>query len=273
MNNKTITFIGAGNMARSIIGGLVNKGYPVELITAADPNEESLAALKQDFSINTNTNNSEAVALSDVVLLAVKPQVMEVVLGDLQATSSDLSDKLFISIAAGISQSRLLEMLGGQYKIIRTMPNTPALLGLGMTGLYAAQGISEEEKAFAEQMMQAVGKTVWVDTESGIDDVIAVSGSAPAYFFLFMEAIEQHAIELGFTAEQSREIVQQVALGSAQMVCHNDVPISELRSRVTSKGGTTAEAIKVFEDKQLREITKDAMQAAIIRAQEMAKLI
>ncbi|AWB67486.1 pyrroline-5-carboxylate reductase [Saccharobesus litoralis] len=277
MNIKNIAFIGAGNMSKSIIGGLVEKGYPANNITAANPSQGKLDALQTAFNINITQDNLNAVTNADVVVLAVKPQLMNEMLQrltqDANQAKLDLSKKLFISIAAGLPVARLNEMLGAEHQIIRTMPNTPSLLGLGMTGLYAPQNISVEDKTFANDLMAAVGQTAWVEDEAGIDKIIAVAGSAPAYFFLFMESLEQEAKALGFSDTDARNIVQQVALGSAQMVCHNqEVSLADLRAQVTSKGGTTAEAIKVFEDQGLRDISKQAMHAAIKRAEEMAKL-
>lgn len=273
MQHRSIAFIGAGNMSRSIIGGLVKNGYPANHITAANPSTGKLEALAQDFSVNTTTDNAEAAQNADVIVLAVKPQLMADMLGSLTQSKVDLSNKLLVSIAAGIPIARLNEMLGGDaHNIVRTMPNTPSLLGLGLTGLFADIKVSQPDKTYAQQLMNAVGKTIWVETESGIDDIIAVAGSAPAYFFLFIEAIEQKALALGFSEQDARTIVNQVALGSAQLVNHSDAPLAELRANVTSKGGTTAKAIEHFESKALRQTTADAMQAAIERAQEMAKL-
>ncbi|NTS78084.1 pyrroline-5-carboxylate reductase [Catenovulum sp. SM1970] len=277
MNNRKIAFIGAGNMTRSIIGGLIKNGYDAKAIFAANPSLPKLDALKSDFGIETSQSNQEVAKQADVIVLAVKPQMMADMLAKLIESGIDLSSKLFISIAAGILVDRLQNMLGGEnntFKIIRTMPNTPSLLGLGLTGLYAPSNIAQQDKDFANDMMNAVGKSIWVQDEAGIDKIIAVAGSAPAYFFLFMESIEQEAINLGFSQEDARAIVQQVALGSAQMVCQNpELAISQLRENVTSKGGTTAEAIRTYEESELRQISQKAMQAAIARAEEMAKLI
>ncbi len=275
---RTIAFIGAGNMTRSIIGGLINSNYPADKIIATNRSTGKLDSLKADFNVVTSNDNIEATKTADVIVLAVKPQMMEGLLNQLADAGLDLTNKLFISIAAGIQTPRLQAMLKSSsesaYKIIRTMPNTPSLLSLGLTGLYAPNNIEQADKDFAEQMMNAVGKSVWVETEAGIDNITAAAGSAPAYFFLFMESIEAEALKLGFSEQQAREIVQQVALGSAQMVCHNpDVSISELRARVTSKGGTTAEAVRVYQEHDLNLISHNAMQAAIKRAQEMASQI
>ncbi|MCU4674511.1 pyrroline-5-carboxylate reductase [Catenovulum sp. 2E275] len=273
MQNKTIAFIGAGNMSSSIISGLVKNGYPNGLIYASNPSLPKLEALQTKLDINISQNNSEVARKADVIVLSVKPQLMAQMLAELALTPEEKSQKLFISIAAGLPVSRLNEMLGGEYALIRTMPNTPSLIGLGMAGMYAPENITAEDKTFAEQIMAAVGKTVWVDDESGIDHVIALAGSAPAYFFLFMEGMINEAVNLGFSEAQAREIVEQVALGSAQMVKQNQsVDVAALRAQVTSKGGTTAAAIESFNQSDLTGIIQKAMQAAIARSQEMAKL-
>ncbi|WP_421229381.1 pyrroline-5-carboxylate reductase [Aeromonas enteropelogenes] len=273
MQHKTIAFIGAGNMSRSIIAGLVKAGYPAEKITAANPRLPKLEALASDYGIHVTQDNADAARHAEVIVLAVKPQLMADMLGALVGELGSLSGKLLISIAAGIKVARLGEMAGGHARIIRTMPNTPALLGLGMTGLYAPDTVDQEDRDFAEQMMQAVGKTLWVEQESGINGVIAAAGSAPAYFFLFMQAIAEEAEAMGFRPEQARLLVQQTALGAAAMVEQNPaLALATLREQVTSKGGTTAEAIKTFQQQGLMPLTAQAMQAAVARAAEMETL-
>lgn len=273
MQHKTIAFIGAGNMSRSIIAGLVKAGYPAEKITAANPSLPKLEALASDYGIHVTQDNADAARHAEVIVLAVKPQLMADMLGALVGEQGSLSGKLLISIAAGIKVARLGEMAGGHARIIRTMPNTPALLGLGMTGLYAPDTVGQEDRDFAEQMMQAVGKTLWVEQESGINGVIAAAGSAPAYFFLFMQAIAEEAEAMGFRPEQARLLVQQTALGAAAMVEQNPaLALATLREQVTSKGGTTAEAIKTFQQQGLMPLTAQAMQAAVARAAEMETL-
>lgn len=273
MQHRTLAFIGAGNMSRSIIAGLVRAGYPASLITAANPSLPKLEALASDYGIRTTQSNAEAARDAEVIVLAVKPQLMAEMLAALVAELGSLEGKLLISIAAGIKVARLGEMAGGHPRIIRTMPNTPALLGLGMTGLYAPAHIAASDRDFAEQMMQAVGKTLWVEQESGINGVIAAAGSAPAYFFLFMQAIAEQAQAMGFSPEQARLLVQQTALGAAAMVEQNPaLSLQALREQVTSKGGTTAEAINTFQQQGLMPLTAQAMQAAVARAAEMETL-
>lgn len=273
MQYRTLAFIGAGNMSRSIIAGLVQAGYPADRIIAANPSRPKLDALAGDYGIRVTQDNAEAARAAEVIVLAVKPQLMAAMLSALVAQLGTLEGKLLISIAAGIKVARLAEMAGGHGRIIRTMPNTPSLLGLGMTGLYAPPCIEQADRELAEQMMQAVGKTLWVEQESGINGVIAAAGSAPAYFFLFMQAIAEEAEAMGFSPEQARLLVQQTALGAAAMVEQNpELSLQTLREQVTSKGGTTAEAIKTFQQQGLMPLTAQAMQAAVARAGEMETL-
>lgn len=273
MQHRVLAFIGAGNMSRSIIAGLIQAGYPAERIIAANPSRPKLDELASQFGIRITQDNAEAAREAEVIVLAVKPQLMAGMLAALVAELGSLAGKLLVSIAAGIRVERLQEMAGGHGRIIRTMPNTPSLLGLGMTGLYAPSGIEQADRDFAEQMMQAVGKTLWVEQESGINGVIAAAGSAPAYFFLFMQAIAEEAEAMGFTPEQARLLVQQTALGAAAMVAQNpELSLQTLREQVTSKGGTTAEAVKTFQEQGLMPLTARAMQAAVTRAGEMETL-
>lgn len=272
MQSRKIAFIGAGNMSRCIISGLVKNGYDAKLIIASNPSTPKLDGLSAEFGINTTQDNDTACTFADVIVLSVKPQMMEAVTAELSPAS--LQNKLFVSLAAGLTVSRLHEMLGSTYPLIRVMPNTPSLLGKGMSGLYAQNTVSQVDKEFAEQMMNAVGKTVWVEDESGINTVIAGAGSSPAYFFLFLEAMQQEVMNMGLGKAEARLLVEQAMLGSAEMVCHNpDLELSELRAQVTSKGGTTAQAVATFEALGLRTIVQKAMQAAVSHAEEMAKQI
>ncbi len=271
MEHKTIAFIGAGNMARSIISGLLKQGYPGHLITATARTDESLTKLKATCDVNTMLDNHKAAQQAEVIVLAVKPQMMRDVCEKL--ADIDFGDKLVITIAAGIKAQRYHEWLDDKLNLVRVMPNTPALVGLGMSGLYAESHLDAAYHTFAGEILAAVGEVCWVKNEEGINSITAVSGSAPAYFFRFMEAIQEEALALGFDKQTARLLVQQVALGSAQLVAHNpDTELSTLREQVTSKGGTTAEALRVFNEHALSEIVAKAMQAAIIRAEEMEKL-
>jgi pyrroline-5-carboxylate reductase len=271
MQHRKIAFIGSGNMTRSIISGLVNNDYPAHLITASNPSIDKLSALQADFIINTTQDNNEAVDTADVIVLAVKPQLMQQVCAEL-ALEQNLSGKLFVSIAAGITTERLQQMLDGSFPIVRTMPNTPSALGKGMTGLYADINVEEIDKQYAADLMSLVGEIAWVEKESMINGVIAAAGSSPAYFLLFLEAMQKEAEQQGFDHATARLMVQQAMLGTAAMVCHNPhLELSELRTQVTSKGGTTAKAIESFQQQGLEQIVTNAMQAAFKRADEMAK--
>ncbi|WP_105900840.1 pyrroline-5-carboxylate reductase [Vibrio gangliei] len=272
MEQRKISFIGSGNMARSIFAGMLSSGYKAGNITATGRDTNKLKNLSDCYGIHTTTDNIAAVESADVVILSVKPQMMADVCADFQ--SLDLSNKLIISIAAGISASRLNDMLGQQVQLVRVMPNTPSLVGKGMSGLYATDTVSEDDKDFAGDLMSAVGEICWVDEESGINNIIAAAGSAPAYFFLFMEAMQKEAMAQGFNQDTARLLVQQAALGAAEMVVANpELDLSTLREQVTSKGGTTAEAIRTFNEHHLSDIVAKAMQAAVNRAEEMEKLI
>ena len=269
MPNKKIAFIGTGNMSYAIIGGMIKSGFEPNNIIATNRNTEKLTKVANDFSVQTTTDNIDALMNADVIVLSVKPQMMGQLCHTLQAAEVDLSDKLFISVAAGITISRLHDMLGQPVKVVRCMPNTPSLLGLGVSGLFAAE-ISTQERELVEQIFSSTGITIWVDNEAKINDIIAVTGSSPAYFFLFMEAIEEKARMLGFNAEQARALVQQTALGAAKMAASQpEVSISQLRANVTSKGGTTHAAIEHLKENQLHNTVADAMDACIIRAQQM----
>lgn len=271
MEHRTIAFIGAGNMARSIIAGLVQSGYPAENITAVNRTAEKSAAFRDTFGVHANEDAVASAQQADVVVLGVKPQGMEALLASMQAV--DWSEKLVISIAAGISIARLCEMAGAPLKLVRVMPNTPSLVGEGMSGLYAPDSVSDADRTFSDDLLSAVGKVCWVRDESDINGVIAAAGSAPAYFFLFMEAMQKEAERQGFDKQTARELVQQAALGAAKMVVANpDTELATLREQVTSKGGTTAEALNVFNNNQLTETVSEAMQAAVRRAEEMESL-
>ncbi len=257
-------------MARSIIAGLITSGYPSPLITATGRTESKLLALEEQYKVNTTTDNLTAALNADVIVLAVKPQMMADVCEPLQ--SIDYRHKLVISIAAGVSAVRLEEMLGTSLNLVRVMPNTPSLVGQGMSGLFALPSVSEDNRHFAFDLMSSVGQACWVNSESGINNIIAAAGSAPAYFFLFMEAMQAEAMAQGFDKDTARLLVQQSALGAAEMVAANpDVELGTLREQVTSKGGTTAEALRTFNEHQLTDIVSKAMKAAVARAEEMEK--
>ncbi|WFQ80066.1 pyrroline-5-carboxylate reductase [Xenorhabdus sp. SF857] len=272
MENRKITFIGAGNMAHAIIAGLVRKGYPAELITVCSPTTARRDVLAKEYGINSQSDNIRSAQEASVIVLAVKPQMMAEVCGSLYS-HVDFNGKLVISIAAGIPVPRFYTLLQDNLNIIRIMPNTPSLVGQGMSGLFAPEHIGQADRNFAASLMSCVGKVCWVNDENGINDIIAIAGSAPAYFFLFMESMQQEAERLGFDSETARELVLQAAIGSAKLAeTQKDLPFAILREQVTSKGGTTAEALRIFYEGRMPEIVSNAMQGAIRRAQEMEKL-
>ncbi|SJL84940.1 pyrroline-5-carboxylate reductase [Vibrio palustris] len=271
MEQKKITFIGAGNMAKAIIAGLVRSGYPADHILVSSPTETRRLPMEQELGIRTTSDNLKAVQEADVVVLAVKPQLMADVCTPLQGI--DFSNKLVISIAAGLPVSRINDIFATTLNLVRVMPNTPSLLGKGMSGLYATDAVCATDRDFTESLMKAVGEVCWVQQEAQINGIIAAAGSAPAYFFLFMEAMQNEALAQGFDRDTARLLVQQSALGAAEMVAANSqLSLAELRAQVTSKGGTTAEAINTFQSLNLEETVAKAMRAAVARAQEMETL-
>lgn len=268
MEHLKLTFIGTGNMAWAIIQGLLKSGYPADKMIACNKSNLSRRNELQAVGIATQFTLREAVEQADVVVLAVKPQIMAEVCTEF--SDLDFSQKNVISVAAGISIARLETLLPSAKNIIRTMPNTPALIGEGLTGLFAKSQVNSTACQFAEQLMSAVGKCYWVDEEDKINQIIALTGSSPAYFFRFMEAMQHSAEQMGFSAKDARFLVQQAAVGSAKLVQANpEKALSQLRENVTSKGGTTAKALEVFEQQGLAKIIEQAMQAAIDRAKEM----
>ena len=269
MSKAKLTFIGAGNMASSILGGLIAKGYPAANISASDPYQQSLDKLAAAHGINITQDNAVAVADADVIVLAVKPQVLKSVCEALQPHLKHRP--LIISIAAGIDITSLDKWLGNQLAIVRCMPNTPALVQTGASGLYANGQTSAEQKANADEILKSVGIVQWLDSESLIDPVTAVSGSGPAYYFLMMEAMIDAGIAQGLSRTAATELTLQTALGAAKLAQSSDVDVAELRRRVTSPNGTTEQAILSFEASDLRGTVSRAMQACTDRSIEMAK--
>ncbi|HRJ51808.1 MAG TPA: pyrroline-5-carboxylate reductase [Candidatus Thiothrix moscowensis] len=265
----TITFIGAGNMARSLIVGLLQDQANVSL-RVADPDQNQLDAIRRHWpDVLATTDNQQAMLDADVVVLAVKPQVMCEVAESLR----DIAQRgrpLFVSIAAGIREEALNRWLGGNLPIVRCMPNTPALVQAGATGLFANEHTSEEQRSLAESILRAVGITLWFEEESKLDAVTAISGSGPAYFFLVMEAMQAAAEKLGLKAEDAHLLIVQTALGAARLALESNDPPAELRRKVTSKGGTTAAALQVLNDGGLVELFDQALKAAENRSRELA---
>jgi pyrroline-5-carboxylate reductase len=268
----TLTFIGAGNMSTSIIGGLIEQGYQPDHITACDPNSDGLNAIQEKFGIHTATDNSIPSATCDVIVLAVKPQILKIVTLALRdVIHSRQQAPMIISIAAGISCEHIQQWLETDIAVVRCMPNTPSLVGEGASGLYANPYTSESQKVIAEQLMSAVGYATWVAEEHLIDAVTAISGSAPAYFFLLMEAMIDSGIKQGLDKESATKLTLQTAMGAATLAKGSDVDVAELRRRITSPGGTTEQAILSYENAGLRTIVEEAMQRCADRSVEMAK--
>jgi len=270
MNTQKIGFIGGGNMASSLISGLIASGHSPEHLWVSDINPDTLKALAQNLKVNTSASNDKVISEVDVVVLAVKPQTLSDVA---KAAAAVIKEKksLIVSIAAGISQQSLTEWLGDDVAIVRCMPNTPALVLTGATALHANTKVNAEQRSLAENIMRSVGIALWVKEESELDAVTAVSGSGPAYYFLLMEAMEKAAIELGLTNETARLLVQQTALGAAKIALESSESPEQLRKRVTSPGGTTQQAISTFEQGGFTELVSKALHAARDRSIEMSK--
>lgn len=270
MSTATIGFIGGGNMAASIIGGLLTSGVDARQLRAGDPSQESLDRLASLGPITTSQDNLDIIPGCDVLVMAVKPQLMKVVCAGI-ADTVQASKPLIISIAAGVTSDSLNQWLGGNLAIVRCMPNTPALLRCGATGLFANTAVSEIQRQQAQQILDAVGLALWVEQESELDAVTAVSGSGPAYFFLMMEAMQASGEALGLNPDVAKQLSQQTALGAARMALESDVDVAELRRRVTSPKGTTERAITIFEDGGFRALVQQALQGAADRADELGR--
>jgi pyrroline-5-carboxylate reductase len=266
----TIAFIGGGNMARSLIGGLVARGVPGDSIRVAEPVEAARTALAADFGVATFATGTEAVDSADAWVLAVKPQVLRQVCEAL-APQARAQRPLVVSIAAGITSAQIARWLGDDdTAIVRCMPNTPAMLGAGVTGLFATPAVDADGRAQAEELLSSAGKTVWIDDEAKMDAVTAVSGSGPAYIFLMAEAMEEAATRQGLSDDAARTLVLQTVLGAARMLTESGEAPAELRRRVTSPGGTTQTAVETFEAGGLRELVDRAIGNAAQRGRELS---
>lgn len=269
MRHQHITFIGAGNMARAIIGGLLADGYPASCLGACDVDPEKLQALARQYDIRTGTDNAAAVAQSDIVVLAVKPQVLRVVATAIAPACRERRP-LVISVAAGIPIGALERWLGPESAIVRTMPNMAALIGAGAAALCANARVSGTQREQAEAILRAVGLAIWVEQETLLDAVTALSGSGPAYVFRLMEALEATAADLGLPADQARLLTQQTVFGAAKLALESDLGPGELRRQVTSPGGTTERALAEFERGGFATLVAAAVGAARNRAAELA---
>ncbi len=265
-----IAFVGAGNMASSIIGGLIASGHSADQISAADPFPASLERLREIAPVAVYSDNTSAVAGADIIMLAVKPQVMAEATDSI-AAAVRTRRALVISIAAGVTIDSMQARLGPSAAIVRCMPNTPALLGCGASGLFANSQVTDQQADFAQRVLSAVGITCWVDSETQLDAVTALSGSGPAYFFLLTEAMVDAGVALGLDRDTATILAKQTSLGAARMALEGDADLVELRKRVTSPGGTTERAIQSFEQDKLRDVVSRAMHAAAERAVEMSR--
>lgn len=267
--DNSIAFIGGGNMATSLIEGLLAETLKPEQILVSDPDAQKRAQLEERIRIRATADNADCLSCNTIIL-AVKPQMMQQICRQL-ASAGDLTGHLFISVAAGIKSDDINRWLGENQAIVRCMPNTPALVGYGATALYANSNVSEKQKTFAEMILKAVGISLWVDTEQQIDAVTAVSGSGPAYFFLLMEAMQKAGESLGLSPELTKLLTIQTALGAAKMADISDVEPGILRQRVTSKGGTTEQAILSFQGADFLQIVQNALEAANDRSRTLAQ--
>ena len=269
MENKTVIgFIGAGNMAYALIKGLLNNGFDANQINISDPNEELLLNRESELKVTTYSDNASLLSNSDIIFFAVKPQVLSSVCLELKGVVK--SKHLFVSIVAGIRSSDINRWLGGNFSLIRTMPNTPALFQSGVTGLFANELVDNEQKSLVSSILSSVGECFWVNEEKLIDAITAISGSGPAYFFLLMESMKQAGIALGLDEETANSLSIQTAYGASLMANKTGKDSRTLRSEVTSPNGTTQSAIESFQDQNFEGIVANATRAAYDRARELS---
>lgn len=271
MTNKTtqsIAFIGAGNMASSLMIGLVADGYPPASLIATNIDNAKLEHLKQQAPIQTTTDNAQAVKLADIIVLCVKPAMLPQVCTEI-APIVKTRQPLILSIAAGITTDKLTTWLGQGLPIVRCMPNTPALVRCGASGLFANSETTQQHREIAESILRAVGITLWLDDETQLDIVTALSGSGPAYFFLIIEALQDIAVTCGLTTEAAKLLTIQTALGAARIALEAGKEVKTLRQQVTSPGGTTEAALQVLETANIRDIFAKAVKAAIHKSQQL----
>lgn len=267
---KRITFIGAGNMASAIFRGMIANGYPADHITATAPDSRTLDLLGNELGIHTTTDNIAAITQADVVVLAVKPQIMKLVCTEL-AEQAIKTRPLFISVAAGLHAEHLNQWLGGDQAIVRCMPNTPSLVKAGVSGLFALPSVVDEQRQFTDQLLSGIGIVEWVEQETLLDVVTAISGSGPAYFFMVFEAMEKAAVELGMSAEVARRLILQTGFGAVRMAQETAEDPAQLKRNVMSPKGTTERAIHTFEHQGIDAIFLKAMTACAVRADEMSR--
>lgn len=265
-----LAFLGGGNMGRALIGGLLRRGSRPEQISVGESAEAARAALARDLGITATADNVAAVENAELIVLAVKPQDAAAVLASIQPLLTR-NKPILLSVAAGIRASALETWCGPGISVVRAMPNRPALVGAGVTGLYAPEHVGAPHRAAAEGVMQAVGEVVWVPTEEAIDVVTALSGSGPAYFFLLAELMAQAAADLGLEPQAARRLAVATLNGAGLLAHSSDGDLSRLRAEVTSKGGTTEAAVRTMEAADLRGIISRALEAATRRSRELAE--
>ena len=270
MITARIAFIGGGNMATSLLAGLLADGYEPQLIRVAEPNPERRSMLQARFGVQTLAGNQDAVTDAEILVLCVKPQLAATVCREI-AAAVVARKPLLVSVMAGIREQTIQRWLNAQIPVVRTMPNTPAMVQTGAIGLHASPEVDAEGRNRAETILRAAGLVRWVDDEAKIDAVTAISGSGPAYFFLFMEAMEEAGITLGLDPETARLLTIQTALGAAKMAMESDLSPATLREQVTSPGGTTERALTVFDEADLRALVARAATAARDRAIELSQ--
>ena len=269
-NSSTISFIGAGNMASAIIGGMLDNGYQAGNIWVSAPDDSHLQALRDRFGVSVTTDNRHCAQQADMVVLAVKPQVMAEVCRDIAPVVQN-TRPLLVSIAAGLGSDTLDSWLGGGLPLVRVMPNTPSLVGKGAAGLFANAAVTAEQKTMVQSVFESIGSALWVDDEEQLHGVTALSGSGPAYFFLMLEALEAAATEAGIAPKTARELAIQTMAGAAEMAARSEHDPAQLKRNVMSPGGTTERAINTFEDGGMRDLVQKAYNAAFERSQEMSK--
>ncbi len=269
MNHQKIVFIGGGNMGHCLIAGLIADGYSPQAIYVVDPDPETRERIKLEYQISVFESPEQVMNSAEIVVLAVKPQIMESAINSIKSFI-DFPQPLIISIAAGICTKSIATWLGEEVPIVRTMPNTPAMVGSGATALFATKHVTAEQRALAESVMRAVGIVEWLDDEALMDVVTAVSGSGPAYFFRIMEAMEKAAIKMGLSDEQARLLTVQTAFGASKMALESPQDPATLRVQVTSPGGTTEQALNILDQNKIDAIFEQVLEAAKNRSKELS---
>ena len=268
--SPTISFIGAGNMASAIIGGMLENGFQAARVWVSAPDDSHLQTIKGKFGVSVTTDNRHCAQQADIVVLAVKPQVMREVCENIAPVVQN-TRPLIVSIAAGLEAGTLDQWLGGGLPLVRVMPNTPSLVGKGAAGLFANDQVNPQQREQVESIFSSIGVALWVEQESLLHAVTGLSGSGPAYFFLMLEALEEAATEAGIEATTARKLAIQTMAGAAEMAARSEHDPAQLKRNVMSPGGTTEQAINTFEEGGMRELVARAYRAAYDRSQVMAR--